>query len=173
MKVAPNTVVTLIYHLHANLPDQEKKHVESTDAEHPFSFIFGGGNLIAGFEKNLEGLSPGDKFDFSVHPSEGYGEMDNDAVIALPIDIFKVDNAIDFEVLKVGNVLPMSDDQGNTMQGKVVSFDTEQVKMDFNHPLAGQTLHFSGEVTEVRVATPEEIDHGHVHSHGDHHHHDH
>jgi FKBP-type peptidyl-prolyl cis-trans isomerase SlyD len=163
MKVAPNTVVTVNYHLHANLPDQDKKHIESTDAEHPFCFLFGAGNLIAGFEQHLEGLSVGDKFDFSVQPSEGYGDLDNDAVLSLPIDIFKVDNAIDFEVLKVGSVLPMSDDQGNTMNGKVLSFDTESVKMDFNHPLAGQTLHFSGEVTEVRPASPEEIEHGHVH----------
>jgi FKBP-type peptidyl-prolyl cis-trans isomerase SlyD len=163
MKVTRNTVVTVNYHLHANFPDKEKQHIESTEAEHPFRFLFGSGSLIAGFERNLEGLSPGDKFDFSVQPSDGYGETDNDAVISLPIDIFKVDNAIDFNVLKVGNVLPMSDDQGNQMQGKVVSFDTEQVKMDFNHPLAGQVLHFSGEVTDVREATPEELDHGHVH----------
>jgi FKBP-type peptidyl-prolyl cis-trans isomerase SlyD len=163
MKVAPNTVVTVNYHLHANLPNQKKEHVESTDAEHPFVFLFGAGSLIAGFEQQLAGLSAGDKFDFSVQPSEGYGELDNEAVINLPVDIFKVDNAIDFNVLKIGNVLPMSDDQGNTMQGKVVSFDTENVKMDFNHPLAGQTLHFSGEVTNVRSATAEEIEHGHVH----------
>jgi FKBP-type peptidyl-prolyl cis-trans isomerase SlyD len=163
MKIAPNTVVRVNYHLHANLPDQAKKHVESTDAEQPFVFLFGAGNLIAGFERHLEGLSAGDKFDFSLEASEGYGEQDNDAVITLPIDIFKVDNAIDFDVLKVGNVLPMSDDQGNTMNGKVLSFDTEMVKMDFNHPLAGQTLHFSGEVADVRQASEEEIAHGHVH----------
>ena len=150
---------------------KKKKHVESTDADQPFVFLFGVGSLIAGFEKHLAGLSPGDKFDFSVHPTEGYGELDNDAIISLPIDIFKVDNAIDFSVLKAGNVLPMSDDQGNTMHGKVISFDTDAVKMDFNHPLAGQTLHFSGEVTIVREATPEEIAHGHVHSGSDHHHH--
>jgi FKBP-type peptidyl-prolyl cis-trans isomerase SlyD len=166
MKIAPNTVVTVNYHLHANLPDKDKQHIESTDAEHPFRFLFGAGNLIAGFEKHLEGLSAGDKFDFSVEPEHGYGEMDNEAIISLPIDIFKVDNTIDFEVLKVGNILPMSDDQGNTMQGKVLSYDSESVKMDFNHPLAGQTLHFSGEVTEVRPATQEEIDHGHVHGPG-------
>lgn len=171
MKVSQNTVVTVNYHLHANLPDKEKTHIESTDSDHPFVFLFGAGNLIAGFERELEGLSPGDKFDFTVHPSEGYGETDNDAIISLPIDIFKVDNAIDFSILKVGNTLPMSDDQGNTMNGKVVSYDDKSVKMDFNHPLAGQTLHFSGEVSEVREATAEEISHGHVHSHGDHHHH--
>ena len=70
---------------------------------------------------------------------------------------------VDFNLLKIDNVLPMSDGQGNTMNGKVVSFDDTMVKMDFNHPLAGHTLHFSGEVLEVRVASPEELDHGHVH----------
>ena len=171
MKVAQNTVVTVSYHLHANLPGQDKMHVESTDAQNPFMFLFGAGMLIAGFERHLAGLSSGDKFDFSIEPHEGYGTLDNDAIINLPIDIFKVNNAIDFEVLKVGNVLPMSDDQGNTMQGKVISYDAESVKMDFNHPLAGQTLHFIGEVKDVREASADEISHGHVHSHGDHHHH--
>ena len=74
-----------------------------------------------------------------------------------------MDGAIDFSVLKVGNTLPMSDDQGNTMNGKIVSYNNETVTMDFNHPLAGQSLHFSGEVLNVRQATPEEIAHRHVH----------
>jgi FKBP-type peptidyl-prolyl cis-trans isomerase SlyD len=169
MKIAPNTVVTLNYHLHANAEGEEKKHIESTDAAHPFRFLFGVGGLIIGFENQLAGLSAGDKFDFSVHPSEGYGDENAEAIIHLPIDIFKNEGALDFNILKVGNILPMSDDQGNQMNGKVVSFDSEKVTMDFNHPLAGQTLHFAGEVTEVREATADELAHGHVHD-GTHHH---
>ena len=164
MKIKNNTVVSVSYQLHANLPQQEKKHIETADATHPLTFLFGSGGLIPGFERNLDGLAIGEKFNFSIDAEDAYGNFDNSAVINLPIDIFKVDNVIDFEVLKTGNVLPMSDNEGNTMNGKVVSYNDTDVKMDFNHPLAGQTLHFSGEVVEVREATEEELSHGHAHT---------
>ncbi len=164
MKIANNTVVSVSYELHANLPQQEKQHIETTDSSHPLTFLFGVGGLIPGFERNLDGLTRGEKFSFSIEPGDGYGDLDTNAVINLPIDIFKVDNVIDFEALKVGNVLPMSDHEGNRMNGKVVSYNEKDVTMDFNHPLAGHTLHFSGEVVEVREAQADELSHGHVHS---------
>jgi len=164
MKIKANTVVSVSYKLDANFPEQEKKHIETADASNPLTFLFGSGGLIPGFERNLDGLTAGEKFNFSIEAEEGYGSIDSNAIIKLPIEIFKVDNVIDFEVLKSGNVLPMSDNEGNTMNGKVVSYTDKEVMMDFNHPLAGQTLHFSGEVVEVREASPEEINHRHVHS---------
>ena len=164
MKIANNTVVSVSYQLHANLPQQEKKHIETTDNSHPLTFLYGVGGLIPGFERNLDGLSAGEKFDFVIEPNDAYGDTDPNAVINLPIDIFKVDNVVDFAVLKAGNVLPMSDNEGNQMNGKVVSYNDEFVTMDFNHPLAGQVLHFSGEVVDVREASPDELSHGHVHT---------
>lgn len=164
MKIQNNAVVSVSYQLHANYPLQEKKHVETADLNNPLTFLFGSGGLIPGFERNLNGLSVGEKFNFSIEAEEAYGNIDAGAVIDLPIDIFKVDNVIDFDVLKAGNILPMSDNEGNSMNGKVVSYNDKEVKMDFNHPLAGQTLHFSGDVLEVREASPEELSHGHVHN---------
>jgi len=163
MKITPNTVVTVNYHLHAGVPNAEKQHVESTEEAHPFRFLFGVGGLIAGFEKNLSGLEEGQKFDFELAPADAYGETNAEAILNLPIDMFKVDGVIDFSVVKVGNVLPMSDDQGNAMNGKVAGVNNEFVTMDFNHPLAGQSLRFHGEVVSVREATKDEIAHGHVH----------
>ena len=142
MKISNNSVVTLNYQLYANFPQQEKKHIETTEASHPFTFLFGVGGLIPGFERTLEGLSLGEKFDFMIEVNEAYGETDPNAIINLP----------------------MSDHEGNQMNGKAVSFNNEFVTMDFNHPLAGQRLHFSGEVVDVRAASPDEISHGHVHS---------
>src|SRR5437763_954283 len=107
MKITNNTVVTVSYELHANFPETEKKHIETADATHPLTFLFGVGGLIPGFERNLEGLSAGEKFDFLIEPDQAYGETDPNAIINLPIDIFKVDNVVDFNVLKPGNVLPM------------------------------------------------------------------
>lgn len=163
MLIAENKVVTVSYELHANMPNQERKHIETAEAEQPLSFIFGLGMMIPGFEKGLEGKTQGDEFSFSIAPEEAYGIADESAVIKLPLDIFKVDNAIDFSILQVDNILPMSDNEGNVLNGRVLAYDDAQVTMDFNHPLAGQELHFAGKILTIREATPEEIEHGHVH----------
>ncbi len=163
MNVAENKVVTVTYILHANLPSKEKQHIETADASQPLSFLFGAGMMIPGFEKGLEGKKAGDTFSFVIEAAEAYGENDESAIIKLPLDIFKVEDKIDFDLLKVGNMLPMSDNQGNTMNGKVLGYDETMVTMDFNHPLSGHQLHFSGEIMEVREASAEEVEHGHVH----------
>lgn len=163
MQIANNKVVTVTYKLLSNLPTEEQAHVETADDANPLQFIYGAGMMIPGFEKGLEGKAIGDVFSFSIDPEDGYGANDETAVINLPIEVFKVEKAIDFSVLKVGNMLPMSDNQGNVLNGRVVSLDDEMVKMDFNHPLAGHHLHFSGKIIEIRDASEEEMDHGHVH----------
>ena len=163
MKIANNSVVALNYSLDAGLPDTTMKHIESTDPSQPFRFLSGSGGLIRGFEDNLMGLQAGDKFDFRLDPADAYGETDAGAVIELPIDIFKKDGVVDFSILKVGNTVPMRDQEGNMLQGIIKSFNDVNVTMDFNHPLAGHALHFAGEIVSVREATPEEIAHGHVH----------
>ena len=163
MKIGPNTVVAVTYDLHAGPQPDGMEQIESTNNQNPFKFLFGTGGIIKGFETNLLGLQTGDKFDFTLQPTDAYGDSDPTAVISLPIDIFKSDGKIDNEVLKVDNIIPLRDHEGNRMNGRVVSFDDQSVRMDFNHPLAGQSLHFAGEVMNVREATAEEIAHGHVH----------
>ena len=163
MQISEQKVVSVTYELHANLPLQARQHIETADAQHPLSFLFGTGSMIPGFEHGLAGKTTGDSFSFTIEPAEGYGNADETAIINLPIDIFKVDNVIDFNMLKIGNVLPLSDQEGNVLNGKVLSFDDKSVRMDFNHPLAGHQLHFSGKVLEVRDASAEELAHGHVH----------
>ena len=163
MKIANNSVVALNYSLDAGLPDATMQHIETTDPANPFRFLSGAGGLIRGFEDNLMGLQAGDKFDFNLSPAEAYGELDKGAIIQLPIDIFKKDGVVDLAILKVGNTVPMRDQEGNTLQGIIKSFNDSTVTMDFNHPLAGHALHFAGEIISVREATAEEISHGHVH----------
>ena len=82
--------------------------------------------------------------------------------------MFKVDGVLDLEVLRIGNMVPLLDCESNQMVAKVVEFKDGHVLLDFNHPLAGQDLHFSGTVVEVREASPEEIEHGHAHTPGMH-----
>ena len=163
MQVSKNKVVTVTYDLHSNLPGDKKNHVETADNKNPLSFIFGLGMMIPGFEKALDGKSPGEKFDFSLDSNDAYGNKEDKAIIKLPIDIFKQDGVLNMELLQVGKVLPLNDSEGNILNGKIMSYDSGSVTMDFNHPLAGHHLHFTGEVLDVREASPEELDHGHVH----------
>ncbi|MFQ3575542.1 MAG: peptidylprolyl isomerase [Cytophagales bacterium] len=167
MKIEKNKVVSLSYELYVN-----SELADKSDSENPLLFLFGVGSMIPGFEDKLDGLSSGDSFDFLVSPEDGYGERDEEEVIALPLDNFKQNGKIDTEIISVGNVLPLMDADGNRFDALVLEVDEEENKLtvDFNHPLAGEELHFVGKVLEVRNATQEELEHGHAHGNGGHHH---
>jgi FKBP-type peptidyl-prolyl cis-trans isomerase SlyD len=164
MKIEKNKVVSVTYMLEANTPGEDRQHVETAGREHPLTFLFGSGGLIPAFEENLSGLVLGDNFSFSIDAADAYGETQQEALVDLPIDLFKVDGVLDMEMMQTGNMIPMSDREGNRLDGRIVAITGETVKMDFNHPLAGHQLHFSGEVIEVREASEEEIAHGHAHT---------
>lgn len=165
MKISPNKVVTLTYELQTD-ENGERVQVEVADENNPLVFLYGVGSMIPKFEEELAGLQLGDGFSFSISPEEGYGLFDDAAVTHLPIDIFKVDGIIDFSILKVGSYVPLMDQEGHTMRAKVVQVFPDSVLMDFNHPMAGKNLHFTGKVIHLRQANPDELSHGHVHGHG-------
>lgn len=172
MTIGQNKVVSVNYHLSVkDSPDAQERFVEKTDASNPLVFIFGTGNLLEAFENNLKGKKVGDAFDFLLTAKDGYGEWVKEHVVNIPIESFKDEKGnIDKQMLAVGNMLPMVDNHGNRLQGIIKEVTEALVTMDFNHPMAGQDLHFVGEVLEIRDATPEELDHGHVHGPGGHHH---
>ncbi len=165
MKIKKHTVPTVTYTLRV-----ENEVIDTATSEEPLVFIFGVGSMIPGFETQLEGKEAGSEYEFRLQPEEAYGEYNTEAVVALPIDTFKVDGKIKEGMLTLGNVIPMQDQHGNPLRGTVKNVGEENVTMDFNHALAGKELHFTGKVLEVREASPEEIDHGHVHGPGGHHH---
>ncbi|UOQ51846.1 FKBP-type peptidyl-prolyl cis-trans isomerase [Hymenobacter cellulosivorans] len=169
-QISPNKVVTITYDLSVTDENQEKVLVESAEADAPMVFLFGQSGLPEEFESQLSGKGAGDSFNFSLTPEQAYGDYDQQAVVDIPKNVFEVDGKIDEEMLQEGNFLPMSDNQGNHMQGKIVEIGADTVKMDFNHPLAGMVMHFDGKVAAVRDATQEELAHGHVHGEGGHHH---
>lgn len=171
MKIEKDTVVTVSYRLHAEVNGGTKEFIEETTAERPFVFLYGYQGVIEDFEKNLKGLTVGQAFDFVVSPENGYGDIDEDAIVDLPYEVFAIDGQVDKSMLTVGSILPMSDNNGRQFEGKILETSEEGVTMDFNHPMAGKTLYFSGSVTDVRPATREELAHGHVHGPGGHHHH--
>lgn len=161
MKVEKNKVVSLSYRLTEN--DADGTIIEEVQAAEPFVFLFGGGNLIPGFEANVIDLSIGDNFAFSVNAEDAYGSYDLQSVVSLPLTIFQKDGVLDTEICKVGNVVPMRNDQGQQFSGTITALSETEVTMDFNHPLAGKNLHFKGSVVALREATEEELSHGHVH----------
>jgi FKBP-type peptidyl-prolyl cis-trans isomerase SlyD len=87
-----------------------------------------------------------------------------------PMNVFEVEGKVDTEVVKVGAMLPMQDQNGNPMHGVILEMKETAVKMDFNHVLAGKDLHFTGKILDVREASAEELEHGHVHGPGGHEH---
>jgi FKBP-type peptidyl-prolyl cis-trans isomerase SlyD len=165
MKISQNKFVALTYDLNVG-EGEERELMESATAESPLEFIFGTNSMLEAFEKNIENLSEGDSFDFMLTPDESYGEYDDEHIVDLPKNIFEVDGKIDTNVLFEGNMIPMMDSNGNRLQGSVVEVKDDVVTMDFNHPFAGETLHFTGKVLTVREAGAEEIAALFTHDHG-------
>jgi len=168
MQVTKNKVVSLSYLLKKD--NSQGEIIEQTKDSDPLVFIYGNGQMLPKFEEHLSNLVIGDNFEFTLQSADAYGEIESDAIIDLDKDIFMIDGKIDDEMLTIGNIIPMRDDQGHMLQGIVVSVSDNSVRMDFNHPMAGNVLHFKGKIIEVREATAEELNHGHVHGAGGHHH---
>lgn len=166
MKVEAKKVITASYELYVG-DDDEREIIEVSDETDPIVFIIGLSGLPEAFERNLVGLSVGDLFEFSVSAEEGYGEVDPEALIDFPIENFKIDEGkVPDGMLEIGNFIPFSNEEGHRMNGRVVEVHPDLVMLDFNHPLAGETLHFKGKILAIRNANPDEIEHGHVHGHG-------
>lgn len=170
MTIENNKVVGLKYKLYVGDGEGNEDLFEETNDGNPLTFLFGSGNLLPEFENNIVGKGKGDTFDFSISYEDAYGDYEEEKVMFLPKSAFSVDGKVDHSILKVGKVIPMQDQEGNHFQGEIITVEADRVEIDFNHPLAGLDLHFTGEVLSVREAEPEEISHGHVHGEGGHHH---
>ena len=156
MKIENNRMVTLTYDLHVGEGEERELMEQATD-DRPLQFIFGANMMLDAFERELKGLDKGDTFSFTLTPEEAYGEYEEERVIELPKKIFEIDGKVDKNVLFEGNTLPMMDSSGNPLMGSVVAIEGDTVTMDFNHPLAGETMHFDGRVLSVREATAQEM----------------
>lgn len=155
MKVSENKVVALSYELKEN--DANGVILEVTGDATPLKFIYGSGMLLPDFESNVTGLKVGDAFSFTLTSEQAYGELNEQAIVKLSKDVFTVDGVVREDLLEIGNVIPMRNNDGMPLNGKVVTVDTTDVTLDFNHPMAGKTLFFSGSVLDIREATADEI----------------
>lgn len=156
MTVSKDSVVSI----HYTLRDNDGNILDSSSGRDPLNYIHGRGNLIVGMEEGIEGKSNGDQFNLKISPEKGYGLKNDQLVQKVPLKSFgdqKVEAGMQF----------------NTQNGQVVTVTEvaqDSVTVDGNHPLAGVALNFEVEVMDVRKATQEEIEHGHVHGPGGHNH---
>ncbi|KFE60148.1 FKBP-type peptidyl-prolyl cis-trans isomerase [Hyalangium minutum] len=162
MEITKDTVVTVDYRLHLG----DGKYIEESEKDDPLVYLHGYEEIVPGLEKALEGKKAGDTLKATVSPEDGYGEYDPDAVEEVPREEFPADLE-----LEAGGIVTATDDEGDEVEFTVKELRPKTVVVDFNHSLAGKTLHFEVTVREVRKATEEELEHGHVHSPG--HDHDH
>ena len=154
MKIQKDKVIAVSYEL-----EVEGKIADKASSEAPLEYIHGTGMLLPKFEAALDGKVAGDPFEFTLTPEEGYGVYNPKYLVALPIEAFQIDGKVHEELLVVGRTLPMLNSEGQVVSGTVAAVDEKSVTMDFNHPMAGKTLHFTGEVVDVREAPAEEGHH--------------
>jgi FKBP-type peptidyl-prolyl cis-trans isomerase SlyD len=145
---------------HYTLSNEQGEQIESSRERQPMSYLHGSRNIIPGLEKALTGKAAGDQFQVTIPPDEAYGERRTDQVQRIPAKHFR-----DAKKLQPGRRVSIQTRRG-PVQATVVKVGRFNIDVDTNHPLAGQTLTFDVEVTEVRDASAEEISHGHVHGPG-------
>ncbi len=159
LKIEDGQVVSMEYTLHV-----DGEVVDTSAGREPLQFIQGTGNIIPGLERELYGMVIGDNKKVSVAAADAYGELDPEAFVDVPRGEFPADIPVE-----KGIEIQVRDESNNPMYARIDTFDDETVKLDFNHPLAGKTLNFDVTIVALRGASPEELDHGHVH--GPEHHH--
>ena len=162
MKVENNNVVSVSYELKL---EKGGEIIDTANETQPLMFMYNTGAMLPKFEENLKELVEGDSFDFMLNSTDGYGEYNEENVSDIPLEVFMQDGKVDDALIAVGNIIPLQDNQGQHFNGQVVSSNETSVKLDFNHPLAGKDLLFTGKVVSIREATAEEVAHGHVHQH--------
>jgi FKBP-type peptidyl-prolyl cis-trans isomerase SlyD len=165
MQIEKNKVVSLTY----TLTLDNGEIADTATKEQPFVFIHGVGQTLPKFDTELKGLKAGDTFEFEIEAKDAYGVSNEEYKVNVPREVFSGPE-VPADILEIGNMVPMQDDQGNPMNGIILSFDDQSVLIDFNHPLSDQNLHFKGDILSLRDATAEELAHGHVHGEGGHHH---
>ena len=160
MQITKHAVASIDY----ELTNDAGEVIDSSKGASPLSYLHGVGNLIPGLESELEGKGSGDSFKVRIAPDDAYGTRHEEMVQDVPRSQFP----------EGADIQPGMQFQAEGPQGAqvvvVVAVEGDMVTLDGNHPLAGEHLTFDVTVVDVRDATPEEVEHGHVHGAGGHHH---
>ena len=150
---------------HYILTDDTGTELDNSSGRDPMTYIHGMGMIIPGLEQALEGQVVGASLNVSIAPEDGYGVVDLQMIEEVPRESFR-----DVDTIEVGMQFEAQTEKGDTVAVTVTAVSDDTVTVDGNHPLAGKTLNFDVSVEEVRDATEEELEHGHVHGPGGHEH---
>lgn len=156
MNNTPNKYIRADYRLFS-VNNGQKELIEETTPSQPFDFVSGLGITLEAFENQIVSLNAGETFDFTLTPQEAYGEYFDDRVVDLDKELFEVNGKFDADHIYKYAIVMMQDGEGNRFNGRVLDITDDKVKMDLNHPLAGMTLNFQGQVLESRETTNEEL----------------
>ena len=154
--VQKDMVVSMEYTLHV-----DNEEIDSSKGQAPLQFLAGHGNIISGLEREMIGMKVGDSKDVVIAPADGYGEFDEEAYLDVPLDQFPGDMSVE-----EGLELTVKDESGQARYARVDNVAENTARLNFNHPLAGDELHFNVKVVGLREPTQEELEHGHVHDGG-------
>lgn len=148
----------LVVSMHYTLKDDDGNVIDTSEGAEPLTYLHGAGNIIPGLERALVGKTQGDAMDVKVEPAEGYGDMVPELIKVIDKSTFR-----DVEAIEPGMEFQAQSPDGDMQRIVVRAVEGDEVTIDGNHPLAGMELHFAVEITAVREATQEEVDHGHAH----------
>ena len=160
MQVAGNKAVSI----HYTLTNDDGEVLDSSIGDEALVYLHGQGNIISGLEQALSGKAVGDKFNVRIEAIDAYGEFMAERVQVIPRTMFE-----GVDELEIGMQFQADVSEGPGIV-TIIDIEGDDVTIDGNHPLAGMALTFDVEVIEVREASAEEIDHGHIHGAGGHHH---
>jgi len=161
MTITENSAVSF----HYTLTDEQGQEIDSSAGQDPLAYLHGAGNIIPGLEKALEGKSVGDQLNVEVSAEEGYGPVQHELIQDVPRSSFQ-----GVESIEVGMQFEAQTGQGGSVPVTVTAVTDETVTVDGNHPLAGTNLNFDVTIADVREASAEELEHGHIHGPGGHNH---
>ena len=161
MTITQNSAVSF----HYTLTDDQGQQIDSSAGQEPLAYLHGAGNIIPGLEKALEGKSAGDQLQGEVSAEEGYGPVQQELIQDVPREAFQ-----GVETIEVGMQFEAQTGQGGAVPVTVTAVTDETVTVDGNHPLAGKALNFDVTIADVREASAEELEHGHIHGPGGHNH---
>jgi len=158
-------MMSRVVSFHYTLKNKNGEVLDSSNDSSPLTFLEGTGQIIPGLERAMLLLSVGDKREITVPAKDAYGEHDANLKLEVPVEQFPKDHG-----LKMGDMFRAGPSEEESRVFQVIGLSETHVSLDGNHPLAGQDLFFSVEVTAARPATQEEMSHGHAHGPGGHHH---
>lgn len=152
-----NKYISVSYKLYSNASGEKPELIEETAKGEPFIFVSALGMTLDAFEAQIVPLKVGDKFDFTLNPNDAYGEYEASGKQSLPRKVFEINGKLDTRFIYEGAVVPLASPDGARFNGTIIEIGEEDITVDLNHPLAGKSLNFVGEVLESREATNEEV----------------